>query len=100
MRFDIPIYLQNTQPGAYNPETGNHEHETVTETKRYASVTNAGTETLNLVYGELRQGCLTVRIQAHYTTDFDRIRIGNKVYRVDLLRKLRNFTTMVVSEVQ
>ena len=100
MRFDIPIYLQNIQPGAYNPETGNHEHETVTETKRYASVTNAGTETLNLVYGELRQGCLTVRIQAHYTTDFDRIRIGNKVYRVDLLRKLRNFTTMVVSEVQ
>ena len=96
MRFDIPIYLQNIQPGAYNPETGNHEH----ETKRYASVTNAGTETLNLVYGELRQGCLTVRIQAHCTTDFDRIRIGNKVYRVDLLRKLRNFTTMVVSEVQ
>lgn len=100
MRFDIPIYLQNIQPGAYNPETGNHEQETVTETKRYASVTNAGTETLNLVYGELRQGCLTVRIQAHCTTDFDRIRIGNKVYRVDLLRKLRNFTTMVISEVQ
>ena len=71
MRFDIPIYLQNIQPGAYNPETGNHEQETVTETKLYASVTNAGTETLNLVYGELRQGCLTVRIQAHCTTDFD-----------------------------
>ena len=44
MRFDMPIYLQNIQSGAYNPETGNHEQETVTETKRYASVTNAGTE--------------------------------------------------------
>lgn len=100
MRFDIPIYLQNIQPGAYNPETGNHEQETVTETKRYASVTNAGTETLNLVYGELRQGCLTIRIQSHVPVIPDRIRIGEKVYNVDFSRRLRNFVTFVVSEVQ
>lgn len=100
MRFDIPIYLQNVHPGAYNPETGNHEQETVTETKRYASVTNAGTETLNLVYGELRQGCLTVRVQAKYSEACDRIRIGNKVYRIDFRRKLRNFQVYVISEVQ
>ena len=103
MRFDIPIYLQNVHPGAYNTETGNREQETVTETKLYASVTNAGTETLNLVYGELRQGCLTVRVQSHYaacTAAFDRIRIGDKVYRVAFRRHLRNFDVYVISGVQ
>ena len=100
MRYDKPIFFQSITPGEYDASTGNHGEDTVTEMKRYASVTDSGIETLKLVYGELRQGCLTIRLLNHYTEPFDRIRVGRRLYRVDLSRKLRNGHTFVVSEVQ
>ena len=100
MRYDILVYLQSIVPGKYDPETGNHDEDTVTEVQQYASVTSTNTETLNLVYGEIRQGSFVVRLQNRYTKSFDRIRIGNKQYSVDYRRPLRNKETFVVSEVQ
>lgn len=100
MRYDRPIFFQCITPGEYDASTGNYGEDTVTEVKRYASVTSSGVETLQLVYGELRQGSLTIRLQQHYKDLFDRIRIGSKLYRVDLSRKMRNGHTFVVSEVQ
>mgnify|MGYP000662402319 CR=1 FL=1 len=34
--------------------------------KRHASVTDTGTDTMNLVYGAIKQGSKTVRLQMHY----------------------------------
>lgn len=100
MRFDTPIYFQLVKAGAYNAETGNYEPDTITETERLASITNSGTATLTLVYGELKQGSLTIRLQNHYNKPFERIRIGDKLYRVDMARKLNTKHCFVVSEVQ
>lgn len=100
MRFDTPVYFQHIKSGAYNANTGDYDPDSVVEEQRAASVTNTGANTLNLVYGEIKQGSLTVRLQAHYTEPFDRIRIGDKVYRVDMERRLRTKHTFVVSEVQ
>lgn len=100
MRVDTPIFFQTTKQGAYNEDTGNYGAPTVEEVKKYASVTDSGVETLNLVYGEIRQGSKVVRLNAQYNGTFDRIRIGQKVYRVDLSRPLRNKHVFVVSEVQ
>lgn len=100
MRADTPIYFQKTIPGAYDENTGNYGKPTVEEVKKYASVTDSGVETLNLVYGEIRQGTKVVRLNGHYNAPFDHIRIGNKVYRVDMARPLRNKHVFVVSEVQ
>ena len=100
MRFDTPIYFQRKVKGAYDATTGNYGPATVEEVVRYASITNTGTETLNIVYGELKQGSLTVILQMPYTEPFDRIRIGDKYYRVDRERRLRTKQTFVVSEVQ
>ena len=100
MRFDTPVYFQHITKGAYNVSTGDYAADKVTEVLQYASVTNSGTETLQLVYGEIRQGSLTIRIQRHYEQPFDRIRIGNKIYRVDMTRRLRNMQGFVISEVQ
>ncbi len=96
MRYDDPIFFQRVHPGEYDPATGNYAEDMVTEVKKYASVTNAGTETLQLVYGELKQGAKTIRLQRPYTEPFDRIRIGKKIYRVDLAKRI----SYVVSEVQ
>lgn len=97
MRYDKPIFFQSTEPGAYDPLTGDYGDDTISEVKKYASVTDTGTETLRLVYGAIKQGSFTIRLQQPYKKPFDRIRIGEKLYQVDFARKSRAF---VVSEVQ
>lgn len=99
MRFDTPVFLQKIT-SEYDPTTGNYKDAVISEEKRYASVSSTGTETLNLVYGEIKQGVYTVRLQNYYEQPFDRVRIGNKVYRVDRARPLRFKYTLIVSEVQ
>ena len=100
MRCDKPIYFQKSVRGPYNRETGNYEPPTITETKVYASVTDSSAETLNLVYGKIKQRTLTIRLQTQYNEPFDRIRIGDKLYGVDKARNLRTKQVFVVSEVQ
>lgn len=97
MRYDTPIYLQTVTPGEYNENTGDYSNDIVIEVKKYADVTDSGVETLKLIYGELKQGSLTIRLQQPYTQPFNRIRIGDKLYNVDFARRQKVF---VVSEVQ
>lgn len=100
MRYDTPVYFQKVTSGAYDPKTGNYADDTVAEALRYASVMNTGEEKLKLVYDGPKQGSLTIQLQTHYTEPFDRIRVGETVYRVDSSRKLRVKHTFVVSEAQ
>lgn len=100
MRYDTPVFFQCTIPGEYNPDTGNYDAPIVTEDMKLASVTGSGIETVHLIYGEIKQDSLTVRLQNHYDKPFDHIRIGNKVYSVDFSRRLRTKHNFVVSEVQ
>lgn len=100
MRGDTEVFFQSITPGEYDKATGDYKEDTVREEKRHASVTDTGTETMNLVYGSIKQGSKTVRLQTHYKKPFDRIRIGNALYRVDFERKLRTKHVFVVSEVQ
>lgn len=97
MRYDIPVFFQRVKPGEYDPITGNYGADTITEEKRYASVTDASTEQLTLVYGGIKQGALVIRLQRGYKIPFDRIRVGDKCYRVNFARYLKTF---IVSEVQ
>ncbi len=100
MRFDTPIFFQSVTPGKYDSSTGNYEPDTPAEDERWASVTDSSTKTMQMVYGEFKQGCLTVRLQNIYRKPFDKIRIGDKCYREDFSRKLRTKHIFVVSEVK
>ena len=100
MRYDTPIYFQRIQEGEYEESTGNYDESSVTETEVMASKMDTQTETMKLIYGDIRQGSMTLTIQNHYDQPFDRIRIGDKQYRVDRTRRLRQKQTFVVSEVQ
>lgn len=97
MRYDTPVYFQLITAGEYDQYTGNYADDIITETKRFANITDAGSNTLNLLYGELKEGSLVVRIQQPYKEPFNRIRISDKVYRADFSRKKKVF---IVSEVQ
>ena len=97
MRYDKPIYFQTRKKGAYNATTGNYDPDNWDEVKRYASITETGTDTLHLLYGSIKQRALTIRLQRPYAAAFDRIRIGEKFYNVDRSRLYSR--VFVISEV-
>lgn len=100
MRFDTPVYFQKIAKGEYDASTGNYSDDIIEETLRYADVTDTGTQSLVLIYGTIKQGSLTVRLQNHYNEPFDRLRIGETFYKVDSSKKLRMKHILIVSEVQ
>jgi hypothetical protein len=100
MRYDTPILFRRLVAGAYDPDTGDYADDTYTDTKVYGSVMDTNTQTMNLVYGGIRQGSLTVHIQNHIDVPFDQLIINGKKYRVDYSRRLRTKQSFIVSEVQ
>ena len=100
MRYDKPIYFQRIIPGAYDPDTGNYADDEITETKVFANVTETGVETLKLIYGDLTQGSVTIKLLQHYEKPFDRIRIGHRFYSVDFQKKHPTKHYLVCHEVQ
>ena len=100
MRFDVPVYFQSITTGKYDPQTGNYDADTISEEMRYASVSMTGEETLKVVYGGVKQGSFVIRLQQHYRKPFNRIRIGEKSYNVDVAKMHRMKHVFIVSEVQ
>lgn len=98
MRFNTPVYFQTVTPGEYNKDSGNYNPDSVTEVKKYASVTDTGVETLKTLYGKVKQGSLTIRLLRPYTEHFNSIRVDDKTYTVDFIKlKQRVF---IVSELK
>lgn len=99
MRFDTPVYFQKRTRGEYDPKTGNYADDHIEETCVYASVYDTGASSMRLVYGEIRKGSVTIALQNHFDNAFQYIRIGEKLYTVDMERKHRIKHTFIVSEV-
>lgn len=100
MRYDTKIKFIRLVPGDYDETTGNYAEDTEESEERHASVMDTRTEFLKLIYGDIRQGSLTIQLQRHYTKPFDYIRINDNRYCVNFSRKLRHKHIFVVSEVQ
>lgn len=95
MRYNAPSYFLYVK-GELNPKTGNHDETVITEELKRADITDSAADVLKIVYGDLKKKSLTIRLQRPYTKPFNRIRVGEKMYRVDWSRHDRVF---VVSEV-
>ena len=100
MRYDTRIYFVTTSGQTYDEATGDYTDGTPVKTPVMASVMDTNTETLRLVYGEIRQGSYTIQLQNHYSTPFDYIELNGRKYSVDYKRHLRHKDTFIVSEVQ
>jgi len=104
MRYDTAICFVRKGVPVYDPLTGDYSDGEPTEKTVYASVTDTSQDTLMVVYGEIRQGSLTIRLQNHFNEAFDSIVIKEGryagTYAVDKRRKLRTKETFIVSEVQ
>lgn len=98
MRYDKLIFLVKREDEVYNPDTGDYESGTKMYEK-YAHISSAGTQTLKNLYGGVKEGAIVIRLK-HNTTDFDEIIIGNKTYLPQVVRELRQETTIHAVEKQ
>ena len=71
MRYDYPVYFCRNGDSAYNAETGDYTDAEPLKAKRMASVTAASDEKVQVVYGQMLQGVLSVQLQNHYDEPFD-----------------------------
>lgn len=99
MRYDTPVYFQTVKSGQYDQNTGNYGDDTIVEKELMASVMDTSTKTMQLIYGTIKQGSLTIHIQNHWNEVFNFIRIDKKRYKVDYSRKLKTKHIFVLSEV-
>lgn len=99
MRYDKTVYFVTEGERAYDPATGDYKDAQPVLVEKDAAVMDTQTETMRLVYGEIRQGSMTIHLQNHYDDSFDYIQYERNKYRVDYSRRLRVKHTFVVSEV-
>lgn len=100
MRYITPIFFQRVEPGGYNADTGDYDRDIIIESMQYADITDSSDRTVEMVYGELREGVLTVRLERPYTAPFDYIRIGERRFKADMKRSTFQKMALVVAEVQ
>lgn len=99
MRYDHEVYFCRNGDSTYNEETGDYTESEPTKVKRYASISPTSDEKVQIVYGRMVQGSLTIQLQNRYPDPFDYILIDGKKYHVDSRKKLRVKDVFVVSEV-
>lgn len=99
MRYDRQIYFVIERQPSYDADTGDYDRTETAKEARMASIMDTKEQTMQLVYGGLKQGSLTIHLQNHYNAPFDRIVFGGRRYRVDASRKLRVKHVFIVSEV-
>ena len=110
MRCDTKVYFVTdgekvlvSDPAAGN--FGEYVSGDPEEEERIADVTDTQTKTQQIVYGALREGSKTVRLNEPYRKPFDHIRIVDRdtgesaLYDVDTKRVLRRRSTFICHEV-
>ena len=98
MRYATPIYFVKETEPVYDYETGDYIDGEPIKDELWANVSDTGTERMQLIYGDLKQGAITVRIVGKYDKEFDYIEVEGKKYNVDAFRTFRNDQAFNLSE--
>ena len=98
VRYDKQIFFVKEGEEVYDYETGDYVTTEPIKHEAWANVSDTGTERMRLIYGNLKQGAITVRIVGKYDKEFDYIEVEGKKYNVDAFRTFRNDQTFNLSE--
>ena len=98
MRYDQRIYFVKEGEDEYDYDTGDYVTTEPVKHEAWANVSDTGTERMQLIYGALKQGAITVRIVGKYDKEFDYIQVGDKRYNVDAFKTFRNDQSFNLSE--
>ena len=98
MRYDKQIFFVKEGEEVYDYETGDYVTTEPIKDEAWANVSDTGTERMQLIYGALKQGAITVRIVGEYDESFDYIEVDDKKYNVDAFKTFRNDQAFNLSE--
>lgn len=98
MRYDKKIYFVKQGEDIYDYDTGNHIPGETVKTEAWANVSDMGTQRQTLIFGALKQGALTMRIQGNYEDSRDYIEYNGKPYDISTVRTFWHDQTFEVSE--
>lgn len=96
MRYDTKAVFQLVED-AYD-SNGDYTESVAEEHIEYCSVASTDIQTMHLVYGEIRQGSITMHLQNHIGYTFNRVVIDGTAYTVDQKLPLRVKTAYILSE--
>ena len=98
MRYDQRVYFVKEGEDEYDYATGDYIATEPIKHEVWANVSDTGTERMQLIYGALKQGAITVRIVGKHDKEFDYIEVEGKKYNVDAFRTFRNDQAFNLSE--
>ncbi|MDO4614627.1 MAG: hypothetical protein Q4B15_03265 [Lachnospiraceae bacterium] len=99
MRYDEKVLFVLKGDRTYDKATGDYSEPELSTTEMMASVMDTGNDALQLVYGKLREGSLTVHLPVDAPEVFSHIEIRGRKYHADKRRNLRHGCSFIVSEV-
>lgn len=97
MRYDTPVIFQQVEDTYL--ANGDYAESVVEQHTEYASIQSTDAQTMHLVYGEIRQGSITLSLQNYIGYKFNRIVVNGKPYTVDQSIDLRFKKAYVLSEI-
>ena len=84
----------------YDHNTGDYKEDVLDEHIEYGSFVETDVQTMRLVYGEIRQGSVTVHLQNKVPYTFNRVAIDGKTYTKDQVINQRVKQAYILSECQ
>lgn len=99
MRYDKKVLFQFVD-SVYNKSTGDYEEQVTSEHTEYASVVDTDIQTMQIVYGGIKQGSITMHLQNKVPYTFNRIMYDGKPYMVDQVINQRVKQAYVLSQWQ
>ncbi len=100
MRYDKQVYFVKEGTKTYDPNTGDYTVSKPIKTMKWANISDAGTETLKILFGEIKQGTKIIRLKNNYKEPFDYIEIDGEKYTSTLKREYRMGCAFYVGESQ
>lgn len=98
MRYDKKVLFQRVID-VYQPN-GDYVSGIAEEVTDYASIVNTDFDTMRLVYGEIKEGSITLHLLNKIAFVFNQIVIDGKTYSVDQVINQRTKQAYILSEVQ
>ena len=101
MRYDSLISFVKGGSEVYNPDTGDYITSEPVNVTKWANVSDANGEIVNLLYGTLKQTAKVIRLNEVYKDSFDYILVGEPKFILAMPAKhFRSESVFTVGESQ
>ena len=98
MRYDKLVKFQMVDM-VYTAK-GDYEEQVLNEHTEYASIVNTDFQTMQIVYGGIKQGSITMHLLNKVESEFNRIEFEGKAYMVDQVINQRTKQAYILSQWQ